>query len=60
METQLQSTKVKLQEKTPAFTTLKSAMVPVLPEGPKRMLFVIGMMILAFVLTSVYVLRKQQ
>ena len=60
METQLQSTKVKLQEKTPAFTTLKSAMVPVLPEGPKRMLFVIGMMILSFVLTSVYVLRKQQ
>lgn len=60
METQLQSAKVKLQEKTPAFTTLKSAMVPVLPEGPKRMLFVIGMMILASVLTSVYVLRKQQ
>lgn len=59
METQLQGTKVKLQEKTPAFTTLKSAMVPVLPAGPKRMLFVIGMMILAFAITSVYVLRKQ-
>lgn len=59
METQLQSAKVKLQEKTPAFTTLKSAMVPVKPAGPKRMLFVIGMMILAFALTSVYVLRKQ-
>ena len=47
LETQLQSTKVKLQEKTPAFTTLKSATVPVKPAGPKRMLFVIGMLILA-------------
>lgn len=47
LETQLQSTKVKLQEKTPAFTTLKSATVPVKPAGPKRMLFIIGMLILA-------------
>lgn len=46
METQLQSTKVKLQEKTPAFTTLKSATVPVKPAGPKRMLFVLGMLII--------------
>ncbi len=47
METQLQATRVKLQEKTPAFTTLKSATVPVKPAGPKRMLFVLGMLILA-------------
>ena len=59
MLTQLQATKAKVQERTPAFTTLQSATVPIKPAGPKRMLFVIGMMILAFAITSVYVLRKQ-
>lgn len=59
MEAQLQSTKVKLQEKTPAFTTLKSATVPVKPTGPKRMIFVIGMMLLVSIVTSAYVLRKE-
>lgn len=58
METQLQSTKVRLQEKTPAFTTLVSAMVPIRPAGPKRMLFVIGMMMLVSIITSVYIMRK--
>lgn len=58
METQLQATKVKLQEKTPAFTTLKSAIVPIKPAGPKRMLFVLGMLILASVVTAGYILQK--
>ena len=57
METQLQSTKVKLQEKTPAFTTLQSAIVPVKPAGPKRMLFIIGMMLVVSLLLSLYVLK---
>lgn len=57
IEAQLQSTKVKLQEKTPAFTTLKSAIVPVKPAGPKRMLFVLCMLFLATVITMGYVLR---
>ncbi len=59
METQLQNSKVKLQEKTPAFTTLKSATVPVKPAGPKRMLFVLGMMILATIANSIYVIRRR-
>ena len=46
METQLTEAKVRLQEKTPAFTTLKSATVPVRPAGPKRLLFVLGMLML--------------
>lgn len=58
METQLQATKVKLQEKTPAFTTLKSAMVPVKPAGPKRMLFVIGMLILATTIRSYLIIKE--
>jgi uncharacterized protein involved in exopolysaccharide biosynthesis len=59
MEAQLQGTKVKLQEKTPAFTTLQSATVPVKPAGPKRMLFVAGMMILVTFITAFWVVRKQ-
>ena len=57
IETQLQTAKVKLQEKTPAFTTLKSAIVPVKPAGPKRMIFVALMMILSTIATSIYILR---
>ena len=58
METQLQATKVKLQEKTPAFTTLQSATVPFKPAGPKRMLFVIGMLILATTVKGFLLIRK--
>ena len=58
METQLQATKVKLQEKTPAFTTLKIATVPVKPAGPKRMLFVLGMLILVSTIKSYLIIRK--
>ena len=58
METQLQNTKVKQQEKTPAFTTLKSATVPIKPAGPKRMLFVIGMLILVTTIKSYLMIRK--
>ncbi len=58
METQLQTTKVKLQEKTPAFTTLKSATVPIKPAGPKRMIFVIGMLILVTTVKGFLLIRK--
>lgn len=58
METQLTEAKVKLQEKTPAFTTLKCATVPVMPAGPKRMMFVICMLFLATMFTAIYLLRK--
>ena len=57
MAAQLQAAKAKLQEKTPAFTTLQGATVPVKATGPKRMLFVLGMLILAFIVTS-FVLTK--
>ena len=57
MITQLDAVKAKVQERTPSFTILKSSTVPVKPAGPKRMLFVLGMLILAFFLTSVYILR---
>ena len=52
METQLQNSTLKLQEKTPAFTTLMSAVVPVRPAGPKRVMFVLMMLILASIGTA--------
>ena len=58
LNTQLQSAKAKVQERTPAFTLLKGASVPVRPAGPKRMMFVLSMVFLTFVMTSLWVLRK--
>ncbi len=56
---QLESARAKLQERTPAFTLLKGASVPLRPAGPKRMLFVLFMLILATVTTAVIILRKE-
>ncbi len=55
MSTQLEMTKARLQERTPAFTTLSSASVPLKPAGPKRMMFVLMMLVLStFVATIVF------
>lgn len=59
MQTQLEAMKVKLQEKTPAFTTLQSATVPQKPAGPKRMLFIVMMLIIATMVTSCVVLKNE-
>lgn len=45
---QLQLAKAKVQERTPAFTILETAGVPVKPSGPKRMVFVAAMLFIAF------------
>ena len=58
MTTQLEAAKAKVQERTPAFTIVKGAAVPIKPTGPKRMIFVIGMTFLAFVVISVYSIRS--
>ena len=55
---QLQAAIAKLQEKTPAFTTLKGASVPIKPAGPKRMIFVLSMVFVAFVVGTLWTLRK--
>lgn len=54
MQTQLQQAKAKVQERTPAFTVIKGADVPVKATGPKRMLFVLGMTLLAFIMVALY------
>ena len=53
---QLQAAKAKVQERTPVFTTLKGAAVPIKPAGPKRMSFVIIMLFLTFLGTCIYIL----
>lgn len=57
MITQLQSAEAKLLERTPAFTVIKSASIPTKPAGPKRMAFVLVMLILSWAGTIVYVCR---
>ena len=56
--TQYQAAKAKVQERTPAFTVVKGAAVPVKPTGPKRMLFVIAMLFLSFITTSLFITKK--
>lgn len=57
LNTQFQAAKAKVQERTPAFTTLQCATVPIKPAGPKRMLFVLGMLLLGSVGVAVYILK---
>lgn len=55
---QYQAAKAKVQERTPAFTLVKGAAVPIKPTGPKRMLFVVGMLFLASLVTSFFILKN--
>lgn len=57
LNTQYQAAKAKVQEKTPVFTSVTTASVPLRPAGPKRMIFVIGVLFFTFLGTSVYVSR---
>lgn len=59
LNTQMQASKAKVQERTPAFTVIKGASVPIKPTEPKRMVFVAFMLILTFAGTSFYILHKQ-
>lgn len=55
---QLQMAKAKVQERTPAFTVIEPATVPLKKDGPKRMTILFVYTFLAIVLTSIYVLYK--
>lgn len=59
MNTRLEAAQAKVQERTPAFTVLQSATVPVKPAGPKRVIFVLAMLVLATMGTVAYLLRKE-
>lgn len=57
--TQYQAAIAKLREKTPVFTVLKGANVPVKPSGPKRMLIVIGCMLFTCFALLAWIIGKQ-
>lgn len=57
--TQLQQAEMKVQEDTPAFTTLQSATVPVIKTGPKRAQMCLIILFLAFLGTTAWILYKE-
>ena len=59
MNTRLETALAKVQERTPAFTTLKCASVPIKPAGPKRILFVVSMLIISTIVTFCRMFRKE-
>lgn len=59
LATLYQQAQAKVQECTPAFTTVQNATVPIKPAGPKRMLFVIIVFILAFLATTLFLIKKE-
>ena len=56
---QVQQAEMRVQEATPAFTTLQNATVPVEKEGPKRKMIVLVFLFLAFLATSAWILHKE-
>jgi uncharacterized protein involved in exopolysaccharide biosynthesis len=54
LSARLQMAEAKVQEETPAFTTLQPATVPVRKAGPKRSVICLALLILAFISTTLY------
>lgn len=59
LQQQKQLALAKVQERTPAFTTIQNATVPVKHAGPKRVFFVLAMTMLAFLITTIVFLRRR-
>lgn len=59
VSTQLLAAKVRVQEATPAFTTLQAATVPLWPSGPNRRRLVILFTIAALFFTTIWVLYDE-
>lgn len=59
LSAQVLTYKAKVQEATPAFTTLQRATVPLAPAGPKRGLVVFACLFLAVLCTTFFVLFKE-
>lgn len=56
-QNQLQAAEAKLQERTPAFSTLQGASLPIKPSKPRRKLFVLGMLVLVTCVLGTWCLR---
>lgn len=57
---QLQLAEAKVQEDTPAFTTLQPATVPIKKTGPKRTAIVLVFLVLAFIVTTVWAFHHEK
>ena len=58
LNTLLQQSISKVQERTPVFTVLKGADMPQKASKPKRMIFVLGMCVCATFVIAIYIVRK--
>lgn len=59
MASQLIAAEAKVQQETPAFTTLQSATVPLEKSGPKRVVTCLYFLFFAFCCTTVWILYKE-
>ena len=59
MASNLIAAEARVQQDTPAFTTLQGATVPVKKAGPKRARICLFFLFLAFCCTSVWILHKE-
>lgn len=59
LASQVQQAEMRVQEDTPAFTTLLNATVPVKKAGPSRAKIVLVLLFLAFLVTSAWALHKE-
>ena len=57
---QLTAAEAKVQEETPAFTTLQSATVPIKKAGPARIKMILVFLFLACICTTVWILYKEE
>lgn len=60
LQQQVEQAKARVQERTPAFTTLKCASVPIKPSGPKRVIFTLLIVVLTFFTTAFYLLSGKK
>lgn len=60
LQTRVQHAEAKVQERMPAFTTLQNASVPVKHAGPKRVIMVLALLVLAFIVTTVVVVSRDK
>lgn len=58
LKQQVQLAEAKVLERTPAFTTIQNASVPVKPAGPKRVIFCCGMMVLCFIVVTIWIIVR--
>ena len=60
LSAQVLAYKAKVQEATPAFTTLQRATVPLGPAGPKRPMILFVCLFLATLFTTIWILYKER